>query len=176
MNLEASANNVTLILEELQKQIEDVFKNIKETQKITEQKWKNMLPRFWNYLIENFRIILTKWVLKVYDINKGHAAIEPQEIVNWIVGGIHILNNKILIDFDLKGLIPVDYRGRPLFKFRSSGHFRQTREQIISNANDQWQLPINGMKEDDFYFENTLKQLTEFVQTDFVNYIITQLG
>ncbi len=176
MNLETSVNNVVLILEELQKQIEEVFKNVQQTQKITEQKWRNMLPRFWSYLIDNFRIILTKWVLRVYDINKGHAAIEPQEIVNWIIGGIHILNNKILIDFDLEGLVPVDHRGRPLFKFRNSGYFRQTREQIISNANEQWQLPINGTKEDDFYFENSLKELTEFVNKNFVNYIIKQLG
>lgn len=175
MDINVTVNNISILLEQVQKEVNGIFTTVKSNYRVIDQKWNILLPRFWNYLISNFRNILEKWVLKVYDINKGHAGIEPKEIVDWIINSIYISENKIIIDFNLSGLNPITSQGKPLFKIKGSGSFRETGEQRVRNANEQWQLPINGMKEDDFYFENSLKELSDFIKKDFTKYIIQQL-
>ena len=140
-----------------------------------EQRLEKCRPLLIKYLSENSLEILQKKIREVYSINSWRKQIIPIEVFLNSVKVVNTGNWSFDLIVDEKELEYITATGEPIYQGYYEGVYENTYGRKVESLNDYWHTPIGGMKENIYYIKNAVKEIMEFIKTDFTKYAVKLL-
>lgn len=132
-------------------------------------------PKLIKYLSENSLNILKQKIIEVYAINDWRKQVIPIEIFLRAVKITNIGKWSFDLIVDTNELKYITAEGQPIYQGYYEGIYENTYGKRVNNFLDYWHTPIDHIREDIYYTNNAIKEITEFIKTDFVKYAMKLL-
>lgn len=123
------------------------------------------------YLAEKSRLIFTEYIREVYLVNsrirqkRNYVPLEQMISAVRVEYKINPLSFTIYIEED--DIIWKDAQGNSIYAIEET----QEDNEIVSDLWSHWQTPIDNKQEEDWIIESSIKDIMDFIKTDYIKYL-----
>lgn len=141
-----------------------------QVRRLVDDWWDRNSNKCLNYLQQKTKKILELKIAEVYSINSFRKQVLPLEVMYNSIKIENLGAGRFSIFVDDSYIVWKTVKGNNIYQI-VNGENKQEEDQQVRSLQEYWQTPIQRKREDDYYFNETLKEIDIFIKEEFIPWV-----